>query len=142
MTDDKNQTGKVTLDVEDLLNLVSKPEGTAPISGISQEHVVEAEELKKAWFKHVLLNVENLDKKIDEGLKEVKDDFQQKISKLEKRLEKGEDSLAAYKKDIIEPMKEKVITITVKMGMWAAVGGIGGSILLLLFKHAFLEGGP
>lgn len=159
MTDiDKSKVGKVTLDIEyqDLLKIVSKVDNRGPISETLSEHDIEGEDLKKAWFKHMLLSMEKLNdlveslrrvdlsnlkqelkeeiNKVAKGLSKTEELLRKEIIRIDKKAEKAEDELKEYKKDVIDPINNKVITIGVKLGMWGVVGGcIGTGIVGLIF---------
>lgn len=155
---DNIKTNKVTLDIElqDLLNVVSKKNAIGPINDVLSEHDLESETLKKAWYKHVLLSVEKLNDIIESvrrvDIANVRSEFKEEITrvvllinKLESDIKsdikdirdkatKSEDELKSYKKDVIDPMNTKVITMVVKLGMISLIGGcVGGGIIGLIF---------
>lgn len=138
--EDRRATGKVTLDIElkDLINIVSKSDST-PLRDVNLSHSVEGEELKKAWFKHMLLSMEKLNDLIETvrrvDIANLKMEFKEEIKLVDKRLEKSEDELKQYKKDIIDPINNKVITLTVKIGLFSALAGFLGSGLMGLLIY-------
>lgn len=164
---DKLKTGKVTLDIElqDLLDVVSRKGGVGPINEPLSEHDVEGEALKKAWYKHMLLSMEKLNDVVESIRRidmvnlrnELKDDLLRIDIKIEKAndefkiyKEKVNDESKAYKKDIIDPLNNKVITMWVKLGMLSLIAGcVGGGIIGLIFfvlREYFIKpavnGGP
>lgn len=146
MSDNSEKTRKVTLDMElsDFLGLVSKmggASGEAPISDISQKHAMEAEDIRKAWFKHVLLNMEKLADAIENlrsrDLDNLKKDLERDINRIEERVVKGEEKLEEYKIKIIQPLNDQLVTITVKIGMWGMLAGFVGSGVLAVIVYIF-----
>jgi hypothetical protein len=154
--DDKKK-GKVTLDIEldDLINIVSKS-SSGPVSSIrdaSFSHAVEGEDLKKAWFKHMLLSMEKLNDLIETvrrvDISNLKNDIKDEIKIIDRKLEKAEDELKVYKKDVIDPISNTVITLTVKLGLYSALAGFVGSgfmaLLVYILRDYLLKptlGGP
>lgn len=152
---DDSKKGKITLDIalQDLLDAVSKS-GTASTISDSYSHVIEGEELKKAWFEHMLLSMEKLSTSV-EAVKSVdmlnlRTELKQDIRRVDDKLVKTDDELKVYKKDVIEPINNKVITLTVKLGMWGVLAGFVGSgvmtLLLYIIRqyliHPSIMGGP
>lgn len=170
---DKKLENKVILAVEmqDLIDAVSKTGGKLSLSSDDQVSV-ESEEIKKAWFKHLLVSLEKINDTIDEIRrtdivnikKELKEDilklenilkkeiskneedFKKQIDKIEKNITKQENSLnnandrlETYKTNIIGPMNEKVIALTVKMSMIGFISGTVASVVILLIKEFFLH---
>lgn len=185
---DKNlPSGKVSLDIEikDLLNVVSKS-GSRPILSEPSSHLIEGEDLKKAWFKHMLSSMEKLNDLIEkvrrEDIATLKNDMKEATNKVELKVDKLEvetktirleligqiekveknltskiqkmeaafdakeksdrAELEAYKKevrDVIDPIKNRVLTITVKLGVWATVAGFAGSGLMALVVYIVKE---
>lgn len=180
-------SGKVSLDIEikDLLDVVSKS-GSRPAISEPSSHLIEGEDLKKAWFKHMLSSMEKLNDLIEkvrrEDIASLKNDMKEatnkvelkvdkletetktirlelisQIEKIEKNLtnkitkvendffEQGKASrteLEAYKKevrDVIDPIKNRVLTITVKLGVWATVAGFAGSGIMALIVYIIKE---
>jgi hypothetical protein len=149
----KGKSNVVTLDIEmqDLLDVVSKPNSTFP-SNANDPYLsnLGGEDLKKAWFKHVLISVEKLNDQI-ESLRyvemvnlrsECKDDIgdlKELIKKIETKAEKNDDELKMYKKEIIVPLSNTVVTLTVKLGIWSLIAGFIGSgvmgIILRMIKN-------
>lgn len=139
------KTSTVTIDIgmNDLLDMVSKSGSKTPIEIAPSSHSVEGEDLKKAWFKHVLISMEKLNDQVEdirrEDIVNIRTELKANIEKLEKTVEKVEDELKAYKKDIIDPLSTKVLTLTVKIGIWSVVAGFVGSgvmgILLTIVKE-------
>ena len=139
------KTSTVTIDIgmDDLLDMVSKSGSKTPIEIAPSSHSVEGEDLKKAWFKHVLISMEKLNDQVEdirrEDIVSIRTELKANVEKLEKTVEKVEDELKAYKKDIIDPLSTKVLTLTVKIGIWSVVAGFVGSgvmgILLTIVKE-------
>lgn len=149
----KGKSNVVTLDIEmqDLLDVVSKP-NNIPSSSINDPYSnnLGGEDLKKAWFKHVLISVEKLNDQIESlryvemenFRKEFKDDvadLKEAIKKVEVKVEKNDDELKLYKKEIIVPLSNTVVTLTVKLGIWSLIAGFVGSgvmgIILRMIKN-------
>lgn len=122
---------KITLDIElpDLLDAVSKAKGP-PISPITQ-HSVEAEDLKKAWFNYVLLNIEKLADSLErvrrEDLVNIKKELKEEVDKVEEKVNKNREVLEAYKKEVMEPINNRLLVLTTKLGVWSLVAGFVGS---------------
>jgi len=127
-TEDSRDGDKVKLSVEiqDLIELVSKSSNKLSLSQHGDRSTTEAEELKKAWFKHLLVSLEKLHDLVENvrrtDLPEIKKDFKEELNKLEVDLKKelakieGEFRKAAekleeeHKKDIakLETRVEKI----------------------------------
>ena len=141
---DGNKEGKVTLDIElsDLIKIVSKS-NSSPISGSPSQHSIEGEELRKAWFKHVLLSMEKMGDTIQTirttDLSDLRKELKAEIDKIDGRVTKNEDALTTYKKDIINPLSHKVTTLMVKLGVWGVVAGFIGSGLMALLIYVLKE---
>lgn len=141
---DDNNTGKVTLDIElkDLLGMVSSSK-EPPITNFPTQHAMDGEDLRKAWFKHVLISIEKLSdtvqelraKELVDLRKELKSEFHNDINRIEIRITKNEDSLELYKKEVIKPVERKINTLMVKMGMWAALFGFISSGVMALIVY-------
>lgn len=146
---DRKTTNKITLDIElkDLINIVSKGESTPTLRDISFSHSIEGEELKKAWFKHMLLSMEKLNDLIETvrrvDIVSLKNEIKEDLKSIEKKFEKADDELKQYKKDMIDPINNKVITLTVKLGLFSALAGFLGSglmgLLLYILRDYFLR---
>lgn len=134
-TPDSNKMGKISLDIElqDLLDIVSKSGGSNKLNESSFSHMIEGEDLRKAWFKHMLISIEKLHDLV-ENVRRVeigglRIEFKEELKDLQAKIEKNEDELKEYKKDIIDPMKTSVTTITVKLGMISAFVSVVSSIV-------------
>ena len=124
------KSNRVTLDVElqDILDIVSKSNNKILENQVTFQ-TIESEELRKAWFKHMLISLEKLNDLIETirnvELVNIRSEFREETKrleeKLEKKLEKSEDELKVYKKDVIDPMNTKVTTLIVKVGIWSAL---------------------
>lgn len=149
---EKIKTNIVTLDIElqDLLDVVSKSGSKPPLSSETNTHAMEGEDLKKAWFKHVLISMEKLNDQVESlrriDLIDIQTEFKldiievkEFISKLESKVEKAEDELKAYKEKIINPLSDKVLTLAVKLGVWSVVAGFIGSGLMGLVFYIIKE---
>ena len=147
---DENKKGKVTLDIElkDLVDMVSRSKAP-PVSGATQ-HSVEGEELKKAWFKHVLISMEKLSDAVQDirnnDLKELRSElraeFSKELDRVTKRATKSEDALELYKKEVIKPLNDKITALLAKLGVWSVLAGFIGSglmglIIWLLKEYLF-----
>jgi len=155
---DKSKGNKITLDIElqDLLDVVSKGANSGPIGEPLSAHDVEGEALKKAWFRHMLLSMEKISDTVEDirrvDLFNLRTEFKEELLRVDGRLEKteanikselkridikaekSEDELKVYKKDVVDPVINKVITIWVKLGMFSIIAGcIGGGIIGLIF---------
>ena len=140
------KTGKITLDMElkDLLDLVSKADpGPPPISDSLSDHSFEGEDIKKAWFKHLLISLEKLNDLIEVvrrvDIVNLRNEFKAEMSELERKYEKSEDDLKSYKKDIVDPMNTKLIVLAVKISVWSVLGGVLGSGVAGLVFYAIKE---
>jgi hypothetical protein len=163
----KTKTGTVTLDIElqDLLEIVSKSGTKSPLSSETSTHIMEGEDLRKAWFKHVLISIEkladlietirrtdisNLRTELKGDIKELERDmskFNDNVSSCKKEVEgkisKSDDELKKYKADIIDPISNKVLTLTVKLGVWSIIAGFIGSglmgLIIYILKEFFIK---
>jgi hypothetical protein len=153
-----NSSGKVTLDIEvkDLLNIVSS--NRAPVlSDHSDSHKWDSEDLKKAWFNHMLVSMEKLNDLIESvrrvDIVNLRSELKEEIKRVETKIDKVEDSLKfhkqsaenkatktedefkLYKKDVIKPLQDKVLTLTIKLGVWSTIAGIVGSGVAIIVWH-------
>jgi len=145
---ERAKAGKITLDIElqDLLDIVSKS-GRQPALGDSSSHIIEGEDLKKAWFKHLLISLEKINDLVEtirrNDLVNIRNEFKEEIKELRLKIDKNEDELEKYKKDVISPINTKVITLTVKLGLWSVVAGFIGSgimgLVLFITKEYLLK---
>lgn len=145
---DDRRSRKVTLDmeIEDLVEMVSKRKG-AFISEIPpSQHSIEGEELRKAWFKHMLLSMEKLSDQIQDirktDLAQLKSDFKEDFKNLDAKVVKNQDSLEAYKKEVVNPISIKLTTLVAKLGVWSVIAGFVGSglmamLVFILQKYVF-----
>jgi hypothetical protein len=145
---ERAKAGKITLDIElqDILDIVSKS-GRQPALGDSSSHIIEGEDLKKAWFKHLLISLEKINDLVEtirrNDLVNIRNEFKEEIKELRLKIDKNEDELEKYKKDVISPINTKVITLTVKLGLWSVVAGFIGSgimgLVLFITKEYLLK---
>ena len=153
--DKKQKSGQLVLDLElqDVLDIVSKAGNRSSISEELSDHVIEGESLKKAWFKHVLLTLEKLNdtvettrtvdipqlrKELQNDIVGVRAELKGDINKVERKIERNEEDLKQYKKetrDIIDPMNKSLITLSVKIGLFALVFSFFGSGLMALIVY-------
>lgn len=146
------KTSTITLDIElqDLLEVVSKSGSKPPFSNETNTHSMEGEELKKAWFKHVLISMEKLNDQVESirriDLVDIQDEIKASISdvkeiikKTDARVEKAEDELKVYKKEVISPLSDKVLTLAVKLGIWSVIAGFIGSGLMGIILYIIKE---
>jgi len=197
----------LTMRMEDVIGLVSKSGNTSMISGNSL-HDDEAEDLKKAWFRHMLSSMEKLNGLIETvrsvEMSNLRNDLKDEIRKVESRLDKieqqardnrqeliqkaekidanlrakidtayrdllkridevdkdlqnyklavdkkfsdAEKDLNDYKKTVVDPLRMKLLSISIKLGVWAAIAGAAGSVLFTvgfaLFKVYVLNTTP
>lgn len=113
-----SHSGKITLtlDVADVIAKASKSK-EGPISG-SDGHFFEAEAIKKAWYDLLFRSVEKLDSRLDKFRDELKSD----LMRVEIKVEKLES-------DAVAPLQEKLTVLKTKLGVWAAIAGLVGSIV-------------
>lgn len=145
---DDRRSRKVTLDmeIEDLVEMVSKRKG-ALISEIPpSQHSIEGEELRKAWFKHMLLSMEKLSDQILDirktDLAQLKADLKEDLKTLDAKVIKNQDSLDMYKRDVVGPISVKLTTLVAKLGVWSVIAGFIGSglmamLVFILQKYVF-----
>ena len=146
------KTSTVTLDIElqDLLDVVSKSGSKPPLSIETTTHSMEGEDLKKAWFKHVLISMEKLNDQIDSvrriELPDIQGEFKVDINELkelikrvEVKVDKAEDELKVFKKDVISPLSDKVLTLAVKIGIYSVIAGFVGSGLMGIIVYTIKE---
>ena len=132
MTTQNKKSGQITLDLQDLLDVVSKAKDS-PIS--TTDRGMEAEDLKRAWFNHVLLSMEKLSAAIEDvrrvDIVGLRNELKTEIEKVEEKVDKNNDDLTEYKKDVIIPLNDKIVSVTTKIAVWGAAAGIFGSALML-----------
>lgn len=146
------KTSTVTLDIElqDLLDVVSKSGSKPPLSNEPATHSKEGEDLKKAWFKHVLISMEKLNDQIESirrielidvqnGFKVDTNELKEFIKRVEVKVDKAEDELKIYKKEIIAPLSDKVLTLAVKIGIYSVIAGFVGSGLMGIIVYTIKE---
>jgi len=113
---DDRRSRKITLDmeIEDLVEMVSKRKGTFITETPPSQHSIEGEELKKAWFKHTLLSLEKLSDQIQDvrktDLGQLKVDLKEEIKKLEDRINRDKE-VVAFKSDLLQnksDLKEEI----------------------------------
>jgi hypothetical protein len=149
MTDiDNKKIGKVTIDMElkDLIDMVSRSK-SSPFEGAQSQHSIEGEELRKAWFKHVLLTMEKLSdtvqeiriKDLTDLRKDLKLEFSNDLKDLETKVDKNKDSFETYKKEVVNPIHDKLTVLLTRIGVWSIVAGFIGSgimgLFYIFFKH-------
>jgi len=148
---DPTQTGKITLDIElkDLLDIVSKSGGSSKISEPLTSHIIEGEDLRKAWFKHVLISVEKLNDLIETvrriELVNLRSEFKDDLKVLNSKMEKAEDNFNNYKLNTIDPIKTSIVELKVKLAFWVLiVSTIGGGVATIIFTFlkAFIFNSP
>jgi hypothetical protein len=139
MTDiDDKRSRKVTLDmeIEDLVEMVSKRKGHFISETPPSQHSIEGEELRKAWFKHMLLSMEKLSDQIQDirktDLAQLKTDLKEELRKLEEKVGRNQDKLELYKKEVISPISVKLTTLVAKLGVWSVIAGFIGSGLMAM----------
>lgn len=132
-------------ELQDLINSVAKSK-EAPLAQHNQ-HNVDGEELKKAWFNYVLLSIEKLHDALEkvrrEDLVELKKEIRIEIQRVEDKVNKLDDNFESYKKDVVGPLSTKLLVLTTKLAMWGILTGIIGSIigpiLLWLLKEILIK---
>lgn len=146
------KTSTVTLDIElqDLLDVVSKSGSKPPLSTETNAHAMEGEDLKKAWFKHVLISMEKLNDQVESirytDIVEIRNDLKidindvkEFIKRVETKVDKAEDELKVYKKEVLTPLNEKVLTLAVKIGVYSVIAGFIGSGLMGIIIYVIKE---
>lgn len=161
--EDQEDKNKINLSVEikDLVEIVSKSSNRLSLSQSSdgRHSSIEAEELKKAWFNHLLISLEklhnsvedvrrtdipNLKREFKEALNKNEDDLKEDITKaevyskteidrLEKAIVKNEASIVDISKTIT-PLSEKVTELRAKMALIGVLAGSIGSLIFLIIK--------
>lgn len=91
--EDKVDKNKAVLSVEikDLIDMVSRSKNSLSLGSIENHpFLVEAEELKKAWFRHLLVSLEKLNDIVEDirrsDLPEVKKELKEELNKIERDL--------------------------------------------------------
>jgi hypothetical protein len=146
------KTSTVTLDIElqDLLDVVSKSGSKPPLSTETSAHSMEGEDLKKAWFKHVLISMEKLNDQVESirrtDIVDVQNEFKisindlkEFIKRVETKVDKAEDELKVYKKEVLAPLSDKVLTLAVKIGVYSVIAGFVGSGLMGIIVYVIKE---
>ena len=110
--------GKITLslDVADVISKVSQSKA-GPISG-PDDHFREAEAIKKAWYDLLYKSVEKLDIRLDK----FRDELKVEITRVDTKAEKLES-------DIVIPLQTKFVELKTKIGVWASIAGVVGSLV-------------
>lgn len=147
--DDKNPR-KVTLDIDDLVDMVSKRKGSPISEAPPSRHSIEGEELKKAWFNHMLISMEKISDQIQDirktDLAGLKAEFKEELRNLEEKINKiqdninvkidktqsdfnikiasGQEDLKSHKKDVALYNKEVVAPINLKLATLVAKLGV------------------
>lgn len=138
---DKPKTSKITLDVDiqDVLDIVSKTGNQYSQYESPFSHVLEGEDLRKAWFKHMLISMEKLSDAIETvrhvDLVSLRSELKAEIKELKAEITKSEDELKVYKETVVDPLRTKVLTIIVKLSIWATIAGFIGSGIMGLFCY-------
>lgn len=144
------------LEVQTLIDTMSKSNSNK-LSLTSGEYGTEVDDLKKEWFRHLLVSLEKLDNAITdvrksdipELKKELKDEFikiekayrlefdrlEKSVAKAEEKLSLANEKLETYKTNTISPMNEKVIELKVKMSMIGFISGAVASLVVLIIKE-------
>lgn len=98
VTDDKSPR-KVTLDIDDLVEMVSKRKSSLISETPPSRHSIEGEELKKAWFNHMLISMEKISDQIQDirktDLTGLKAEFKEELKNLEEKINKIQDNINA-----------------------------------------------
>lgn len=165
--EDREDKNKVNLSVgiQDLVEIVSKSGNRLSLSQASSTGYssIEAEELKKAWFNHLLISLEKLHKAIEDvrrtdipdlkkelnkALEKVetelkgsinkeveglKGNINKEVERLDKAVVKNETSVADVLKTIT-PLNEKVTELRTKMALIGVLAGTIGSLIFLIIK--------
>jgi len=161
-TEDSRDGDKVKLSVEiqDLIEIVSKSGNRLSLShSDDRRSSIEAEELKKAWFNHLLISLEKLHNaiedvrrtdipelrkelkeelaKIEKDLKEdiakAESSFKAEVGRLEKLIIKNETNITEVSKTLI-PLNDKVTELRTKMALIGVLAGSIGSLIFLIIK--------
>lgn len=163
MTAGTKKLDKITLDLElkDLIDIVSKSK-KAPVSEILHSHAIEAEELKKAWFRHVLISMEKLGDNINEirtlDINNLRNELRNELlvtsNRLEKRIERLENKVddnekifEDHKDKVFNPLNDKITTLTAKLATFAVIAGLAGTgivnlIIWVVKEYVFTKGTP
>lgn len=175
--------------LEDVLSVVAKSSVRPIMDEKAVVYNTEGEDIKKAWFRHVLYSMEKLNDLVEKvrsvDIPNLKADLKDEIYKVENRLERAErqvrdhrqesltkidkvdvnllkkfestcqellskteevkrdlkahkvaieskfkqvdEEFSTYNKEVVDPMRMKILTISVKLGVWAAIAGVIGS---------------
>lgn len=65
-------------------------------------------------------------------IEEIYGDLQTYKTTIESKFNNAEKELKEYKKEVVDPIKVKLLTISIKLGVWATVAGLVGSSLFAL----------
>jgi len=107
--DDKN---KLTLSVEikDLIDIVSKSKDNLSLLSPDTHTFLEAEELKKAWFRHLLVSLEKLHEIVEsirrEALPEVSKEVKKELNQLEHELKENITKVEKAFKDALDKLED------------------------------------
>ena len=111
--EDQVDKTKVTLSVEikDLIDIVSKSRNNLSLSSPDSHTSLEAEELKKAWFRHLLVSLEKLHDIVEtirrEDLPELKKELKKELNELERELKEDLTKIEkAFKEELDKIEKE------------------------------------
>lgn len=117
---DQNERGKLSFDIElkDILQVVSQA-GRQNFIGPDSREEIEAEEIRKAWFKHMLLSIEKLHDSIEDlrrvEIASLKLDFQRYLDKLEQRVERVENQVKSELDKLEKEIKNDIDKIAVNL---------------------------
>jgi len=160
--EDQVDKDKISLSVgiQDLVEIVSKSGNRLSLSqSEGRNSSIEAEELKKAWFNHLLISLEKLHNsvedvrrkdipdlkkelkeelaKIEKDLKEdiakAESSFKAEVDRLEKLIIKNETNITEVSKTLI-PLNDKVTELRTKMALIGVLAGSIGSLIFLIIK--------
>ena len=117
---EKKLTDEITLKmkIEDILEVVSKSGKSSMISD-SQAHFAEGEDLKKAWFRHMLSSMEKLNDLVETvrsvDITNLKTDLREEIRKVEKRIEQLEQHIKENRTELLSKVDKVDTELTTKI---------------------------
>lgn len=163
--EDQVDKNKVTLSVEikDLIDIVSKSRNSLSLESLGSHASLEAEELKKAWFRHLLVSLEKLydivesirredlpeskkelreevskiERDLKEDLAKIETNFKTELTKIEKVAEKFDDKLVKAN-EAFDKYKTDIINplndkVTVMVTKMSLIGMLAGAVGSIIF---------
>jgi hypothetical protein len=76
--------------------------------------------------------VENSYQELLKRIEDVNRDLQSYKTIVDSKFNQAQKEFLAYKKEVVDPLRMKILTISVKLGVWATLAGVVGSTLFTI----------